>query len=88
MKAATFTSYGPPEVVRIAEIHTPVPADNELLIRLRATSVSRVDSIFRGGRQFFARLATGVVRPKQSVLGTEVAGVVEAVGKMVNRDTG
>ena len=83
MKAAVHTTYGPPDVVRIAEVDKPAPKDNELLVRVHATTVNRTDCGFRAARPFFVRLLTGVRRPRMTVLGTEFAGVVEAVGGRV-----
>ena len=80
MKAAVHTSYGPPDVVRIAEVEKPAPKHNELLVRVHATTVNRTDCGFRAARPFFVRLLTGVIRPRVMVLGTEFAGAVEGVG--------
>ena len=87
MKAAVHTTYGPPDVVRIAEVDKPAPKDNELLVRVHATTVNRTDCGFRAARPFFVRLLTGVRRPRMTVLGTEFAGVVEAVGGRVTSFT-
>jgi NADPH:quinone reductase-like Zn-dependent oxidoreductase len=80
MRAATFTRYGPPEVVQIREVLPPTPADDELLIKVHATTVNRTDCGYRGGKPFPIRLLTGWRQPKFPVLGTEFAGVVEATG--------
>jgi NADPH:quinone reductase-like Zn-dependent oxidoreductase len=80
MKAAVHDRYGPPEVVRIAEVPKPAPKAGELLVRVRATTVNRTDCSFRAAHPFFVRLLTGLTRPKFPVLGTEFAGEVEAVG--------
>jgi NADPH:quinone reductase-like Zn-dependent oxidoreductase len=80
MRAAVHASYGPPEVVRIAEVAKPKPKDNELLVKVQATAVNRTDCGFRAGRPFFVRLLTGLPRPRVRILGTEFAGEVEAVG--------
>lgn len=80
MKAAVHTSYGPPDVVRIAEVDKPAPKDNELLVRVHATTVNRTDCAYRAARPFFMRVGTGLVRPKTTILGNEFAGEVEAVG--------
>lgn len=63
----------------------PVPNENEVLVKLRATTVTAVDTIFRKGSSSFARLATGLIRPKHHILGSEFSGEVEAVGNKVRR---
>jgi NADPH2:quinone reductase len=83
MKAVVCDLYGPPEVLRIAEVETPVPADDEVLIRVRATTESRADTHARTGRPLLNRLFGGVRRPKRRVLGHELAGEVDAVGASV-----
>ena len=80
MRAAVHTRYGPPEVVRISEVEKPPAKDNELLVRVYATTVNRTDCGFRSGKPFFSRFFTGLVRPRGTVLGNEFAGDVEAVG--------
>ena len=80
MKAAVQTRYGPPDVVRISEMEKPAPKDNEVLVQVRATTVNRTDCAYRAARPFFMRFLTGLTRPRAEVLGTEFAGVVEAVG--------
>jgi NADPH:quinone reductase-like Zn-dependent oxidoreductase len=83
MRAAVRTSYGPPDVVRIAEVDKPTPRDNEVLVKVHTTTVNRTDCGFRAGRPFFVRALTGLPRPRVTVLGTEFAGAVEAVGPRV-----
>jgi NADPH:quinone reductase-like Zn-dependent oxidoreductase len=83
MRAVVYDRYGPPEIARIEEVERPVPKDNEVLIKIHATTVNRTDCGWRSASPFFARLFTGLVRPKQRTLGMEVAGVVEAVGSAV-----
>ena len=80
---AVRTSYGPPEVVRIAEVAKPAVRDNEVLVKVHATTVNRTDCGFRAGTPFFVRVFTGLIRPKGTVLGNEFAGDVEAVGRDV-----
>ena len=83
MRAAVRTRYGPPEVVRIVEVDKPTPEDNQVLVKVHATTVNRTDCGFRAGRPFFVRALTGLPQPKVTVLGTEFAGEVEAVGPSV-----
>jgi NADPH:quinone reductase-like Zn-dependent oxidoreductase len=83
MKAVVCDRYGPPEVLRIEDIERPVPAPDEVLIRIRATTVNRSDTETRQGSPAVARLLTGLRRPRHRVLGTELAGEVEAVGSAV-----
>jgi NADPH:quinone reductase-like Zn-dependent oxidoreductase len=80
MKAAVQIRYGPPEVVRISEVEKPTLKDNEVLVKVHATTVNRTDCACRAARPFFMRLFTGLVRPRAKVLGNEFAGVLEAVG--------
>jgi NADPH:quinone reductase-like Zn-dependent oxidoreductase len=80
MTAAVRTSYGPPDVVRIAQVDKPAAKDNQVLVKVHATTVNRTDCGFRAGTPFFTRSFTGPIRPKITVLGSEFAGEVEAVG--------
>jgi NADPH:quinone reductase-like Zn-dependent oxidoreductase len=80
MKAAVRTSYGPPEVVRVAEVEKPAAGAGEVLVKVHATTVNRTDCGLRAAKPFFVRLFTGLTRPRVTVLGTEFAGEVEAVG--------
>jgi NADPH:quinone reductase-like Zn-dependent oxidoreductase len=80
MRAAVQTSYGPPDVVRIAEVAKPTAGDNEVLVRVRATTVNRTDCGFRAAKPFIVRPFSGLLRPRLTVLGNEFAGDVEAVG--------
>lgn len=85
MKAVVHTKYGSPDVLQFKEVEKPVPGENEVLVRIAATTVTPVDCTFRKGDQFFARLFTGVMKPKNPVLGSDLAGTVEATGKNVTR---
>jgi NADPH:quinone reductase-like Zn-dependent oxidoreductase len=83
MKAAVQTRYGPPEVVRISEVEKPTIKDDEVLVKVQATTVNRTDCACRAARPFFMRFFTGLTRPRATVLGNEFAGVVDAVGSAV-----
>jgi NADPH:quinone reductase-like Zn-dependent oxidoreductase len=83
MRAAVRTRYGPPEVVQISEVTKPTAGDNEVLVKIHATTVNRTDCACRAARPFFMRFFTGIIRPRAAVLGNEFAGVVEAVGSSV-----
>jgi NADPH:quinone reductase-like Zn-dependent oxidoreductase len=83
MKAAVRTRYGPPEVVRIADVDTPAVGDHEVLVKVHVTTVNRTDCGFRSGKPFIVRFFSGLSKPKVTVLGSEFAGVVEAVGRGV-----
>ena len=84
MKAALAHVYGSPDVVRIEEVETPTPAADEVLVRVKAASVNRADLDGLYPRWQFMRLFTGIRRPRQSGLGFDVAGTVEAVGDGVS----
>ena len=83
MKAIVYTEYGSADVLQLKELPKPTPKDNELLIRIEATTVTAVDSTFRQGASLSGRFYTGLTRPKRPVLGSTLAGEVEAVGKDV-----
>ena len=88
MKAIVYHRYGPPNVVAFVEVPRPTPKDNEVLIRIHATTVTTGDWRARslhlpGGFGFMGRLVFGVFGPRQPILGTELAGIVETVGKAV-----
>ena len=90
MKAVVCEKYGNPEVLHLQDRDKPVPGDNELLIKVIATTVTAADSRVRSlrvpsGLELLMRLALGFTRPRQSILGSELAGYVEAVGKNVRK---
>jgi NADPH:quinone reductase-like Zn-dependent oxidoreductase len=83
MRAVVYHRYGPPEVLGIEEVPRPVPADDEVLVRVHATTVNRTDCGFRRPEPVIVRFFSGLLRPKRAILGTELAGEVEAVGAAV-----
>ena len=83
MKAVVFDRYGPPEVLRIADVDRPTPGDDEVLVRVRATTATRTDAGLRSADYFVARAFTGVLRPKRGRVGLEFAGEVEEAGAAV-----
>ncbi len=85
MRAVVQDRYGPPEVLRIAYVERPVPTDDEVLIRIRATTVTQTDTHARAATPFFWRFFAGLRRPRWQSLGGELAGEVEAVGAVVTR---
>jgi NADPH:quinone reductase-like Zn-dependent oxidoreductase len=83
MRAVVHDRYGPPDVLRLEEVDRPVPKDDEILVRIHATTVNRSDCGWRSGAPFISRFFTGVRGPKRRILGGELAGEVEAVGAAV-----
>lgn len=84
MKAVVHDRYGPPNVLRVEDVDMPVPNDEQVLVKIHATTINRSDCGWRSGKPFFSRFFTGVPRPKHKILGSEFAGVVTAVGSSVS----
>lgn len=92
MQAMVYTEYGPPDVLHLAEVAKPAPKDNEILVKVCATTVSAGVLWARTGRHpdsklftLMVRLLFGLTKPRKTILGYELAGEVEAVGRAVNR---
>jgi NADPH:quinone reductase-like Zn-dependent oxidoreductase len=83
MRAVVHDRYGPPDVLRLEDVERPAPANDEVLVRVHATTVTRTDCGMRRPEPFFVRLFTGLRRPRQRILGMELAGEVEEVGLAV-----
>lgn len=83
MKAIVYTKYGPPEVAQLMEVASPTPKDNEVLVKVYASTVNRTDTGFRSAEYFVSRFWSGLLRPKFQILGCEFAGIIEAVGATV-----
>lgn len=85
MKAAVYKRYGGPEVVSVVDLPKPIPEENDILLKVYASTVNRTDCGFRSAEYFISRFFSGLFQPKMPVLGCEFAGEVEAVGSKVTR---
>ena len=90
MRAVVYDRYGPPEVLRVEDVERPVPEEDEVLVRIHATTVTRADCATREANRrsglvvtVISRLVSGIRRPRQRILGTELSGEVEAAGAAV-----
>jgi len=83
MKAIVYQQYGSPDVLQLKEVDKPTSKDNEVLIKIFATTVNRTDCATIRAIPFFARLVTGLFKPKKQIPGTEFAGKIEEIGKNV-----
>jgi NADPH:quinone reductase-like Zn-dependent oxidoreductase len=92
MRAVVYDRYGPPDVLHIEELERPIPKDDEILVKIHATTVTRADCATREANRksglaimAISRIFSGIRRPKQRILGTELAGEVEAIGANVSQ---
>ncbi len=85
MKAIVYTEYGSPDVFQLKEVEKPAPEGNEVLIKVHAASVNAADWHLLRGNPFLARLDSGFLKPKNTILGADIAGRVEAVGRKVKQ---
>jgi NADPH:quinone reductase-like Zn-dependent oxidoreductase len=85
MKAIVYTKYGPPDVLQLKEVEKPTPKDNEVLVKVHAASVNSWDWELLRRKPFLNRLTAGLLKPKYKILGADIAGWVEAVGRNVKQ---
>jgi NADPH:quinone reductase-like Zn-dependent oxidoreductase len=85
MRAVVHDRYGAPDVLRLEEVERPTPGDDEVLVKIHATTVTRTDCHMRTARPFFWRFMLGLRRPRKRILGLEFAGVIEEVGSAVTQ---
>ncbi|MHA1190929.1 MAG: NAD(P)-dependent alcohol dehydrogenase [Promethearchaeota archaeon] len=88
MKAIIYEEFGPPDVLELKEVEKPTPKDDELLVKVHATSVNAIDMIFRSGASLLfgmTKLMAGFKKPKHKILGFDLSGEVESVGKKVTK---
>lgn len=87
LKAIIYTEYGGPEVLHLMEVDKPVPKDNEVLVKVLAVSINDWDWGLLKGETFIDRMMSGFVKPKYQILGSDIAGRIESIGKNVSRFT-
>ncbi len=85
MKAIIYTKYGSPDVLQLKEVEKPIPKDNEVLVKIHAVSINDWDWCLLLGTPFINRLINGLLKPKKRILGSDIAGRIEAVGKNVKQ---
>jgi len=85
MKAIVYTKYGTPDVLELKEVDKPIPKDDEVLIKVHAASINDWDWGLLQGTPFVNRLENGLLKPKKKILGSDISGGIEAVGKNVEQ---
>ena len=85
MKAIVYATYGPPDVLQLEEVEKPAPGDGELLVKIHAAAANPLDWHYMRGTPFFMRFISGLLKPKNKILGADIAGQVEAVGPNVTQ---
>jgi len=85
MKAIVYTKYGPPDVLKLNEVEKPIPKEDEVLVKVHAASANPLDWHLMRAEPFLARLEAGLLKPKNKILGADISGRVEAVGRNVKQ---
>jgi NADPH:quinone reductase-like Zn-dependent oxidoreductase len=85
MRAIITTAYGSPEIFKVDEVTKPEPKENEILVRVHASAVTKADTMMRTGKPYIGRFFTGLTKPKHPIWGTGFAGVIEAIGSAVTQ---
>lgn len=83
MKAIVYEKYGPPDVLKLTDVEKPTPKDDEVLIKVHSTAINPFEWHFMRGEPVFMRLGSGILHPKEKILGCDLSGTVEAIGKNV-----
>ena len=83
MKAVSYTHYGSPDVIKLVDIKKPLPKDDQVLVKVYATSITTADSMIREGKPWYGRLFLGLARHKKPIAGTGFSGVIQAIGNNV-----
>jgi NADPH:quinone reductase-like Zn-dependent oxidoreductase len=85
MKSVVVNSYGGPEVLNVENVDKPTPRENEILVKIKATAITAASTFMREGKPYFGRVFIGLRRPKAKTPGTDLSGVIEAVGATVTK---
>ena len=85
MKAMVYTKYGSPDVLRLEEVERPIPGDDEVLVKVHATTATAAEGMMRRGEPFWGRVILGLGKPRRPILGLEFAGEILSVGRSVER---
>lgn len=85
MKKAIYRAYGNPEVIKVIEVDKPIPKSNEILVKIKASAVTRADTLMRKGSPKFGRLFIGLFKPKRESIGTGFSGIIESIGSQVEQ---
>jgi NADPH:quinone reductase-like Zn-dependent oxidoreductase len=85
MKAMVYTKYGPPDVLELKEVEKPAPKDDEVLIKVYAASVNPAELHLLRADPFMTRVYSGLLKPKNTILGADISGIIEAVGKNIKQ---